>query len=50
MFPAATAVTFQATVDKTGWTWGDLRQRGRRDGNHGESWQDVIAVDAGPDF
>ena len=44
MFPAATAITFQATVDKTGWTWDN---EGGRDG---QTWQAVIAVDAGPDF
>ena len=38
MFPAATAATFQATVEKTGWTWGNA---GRRDG---QTWEAV------PDF
>ena len=37
-FPAA---TFQATVEKTGWTWDNA---GRRDG---QTWEAMIAV---PDF
>ena len=44
MFPAATAITFQATEDKTGWTWDNAG------GQDGQTWQAVIAVDAGPDF
>jgi len=44
MFPAAKAVTFQATVVKTGWTWDNV---GERDG---QTWQAVIAVDAESDF
>ena len=40
MFPAATAVTFHATVDKTGWTWDNAR------GRDGQTWQTLIAVDA----
>ena len=46
MFPASTPITFQATVDKTGWTW-DNADAGGRDG---ETWQAVIVVDAGPIF
>ncbi len=42
--PAATAITFQATVDKTGRPWDNV---GGRDG---QTWDAVIAVDAGPDF
>ena len=44
MLPAATAATFQATVEKTGWTWGNA---GRRDG---KTWEAMIAVTAVPDF
>ena len=38
------AATFQATVEKTGWTWVNA---GRRDG---QTWEAVIAVTAVPDF
>ena len=43
-FPADTAATFEATVEKTGWTWGNA---GGRDG---QTWEAVIAVIAVPDF
>ena len=44
MFPAATAIMFQATMNKTRWMWDNA---GGRDG---QTWQAGIAVDAGPDF
>ena len=41
MYTRFTAATFQATVEKTGWTWGNAGQR------DGQTLEAVIAV---PDF
>ena len=40
--PFATVATFQATLEKTEWTWGNA---GSRDG---QTWEAVIAVTAVP--
>ena len=44
MFPAATAATFQATVDETGWPWDNVGERYR------QTYIAVTAVDAGAKF
>ena len=38
MFPAATVITFQATVSKTGWTWDNA---GGRNGQTWQAWLDA---------
>ena len=44
MFPVATAATFQATVDETGWSWKIVEERYRL------TYLALTAMDAGTNF